>query len=99
MIIFFKEGPITRLSISPDEKHIAIANGRGIVTVANCEQSLVGHHHAVSSKEHHDNEVSAMIWGEGMLFIGDDVGTVSVLQTSGFIVSLFNSDREFNKII
>ncbi|GBP89431.1 Hermansky-Pudlak syndrome 5 protein homolog [Eumeta japonica] len=78
-----KDGAITRLAISPNEKHIAIANGHGVVSVCSCDQN--SGHSSILSKEHHGNEVTAMVWGTNNIFIGDDVGKVSVLQLPNFI--------------
>ncbi|KAM3965957.1 WD40 repeat domain-containing protein pink [Aphomia sociella] len=81
-----KDGAITRLAISPDEKHIGFANGKGVVTVTACDQSIGGGYSTVSSKEHQGNEVTAMVWGRNnMLFTGDDVARVAVLQLQSFI--------------
>ncbi|XP_011568552.2 Hermansky-Pudlak syndrome 5 protein homolog [Plutella xylostella] len=91
-----KDGAITRLSISPNEQHIGFANGKGMVTVTECEQSLSGAHKSVSSKEHSGNEVTYLIWsGNSMLFSGDDVGKVSVLQLPTFITkSMFQTSSQ-----
>ncbi|XP_053616190.1 BLOC-2 complex member HPS5 homolog [Plodia interpunctella] len=88
-----KDGTITRLAISPDEKHIGFANGKGIVIVTECNQSLSGGHSTTISKEHQGNEVTSMVWGPGnMLFAGDDIGKISVLQLQGFIAkAMFQS--------
>ncbi|KAJ0172644.1 hypothetical protein K1T71_011783 [Dendrolimus kikuchii] len=90
-----KDGAITRLAISTDERYIAFANGRGIVTVTACDQSL-GTHSPISSKEHQGNEVTAMAWDiNNMLFAGDDVGRVSVLQMQSFIAkTMFQSSSQ-----
>ncbi|XP_013195508.1 BLOC-2 complex member HPS5 homolog [Amyelois transitella] len=81
-----KDGIITRLAISPNEKHIGFANGKGAVSVTECNQSLSGGHSTTTSKEHHGNEVTTLVWGRSnMLFAGDDVGKISVLQLQGFI--------------
>lgn len=86
-----KDGAITRLAISTDEKHIGFANGRGLATIAGCNQSLSGSHSV--SKEHQGNEITAMIWSTNhMLFMGDDVGKISVLQPQNFIAkTMFQS--------
>ncbi|XP_028169202.1 Hermansky-Pudlak syndrome 5 protein homolog [Ostrinia furnacalis] len=91
-----KDGAITRLAISAAEKHISFANGRGIVTVTACDQSLSGGHSAVTSKEHQGNEVTAMVWSaNNMLFTGDDVGKISVLQLQSFIAkTMFQSSSQ-----
>lgn len=76
------------MAISKDEKQIGFANGRGLATVTECNQSLSGGHSTVVSKEHQGNEITAMIWSTShMLFMGDDVGKISVLQPQNFIVS------------
>lgn len=80
-----KDGPATLISISPDEKYIAIANNHGCVTVTSCQQIPAGQPTSITSKEHNNNEISSMVWGDNLLFIGDDVGNVSVLQMSNFI--------------
>ncbi|XP_049878334.1 Hermansky-Pudlak syndrome 5 protein homolog [Pectinophora gossypiella] len=80
-----KDGAITRLAISTNEKHIAYANGRGIVTVTECEQALSGGHSSVASKEHQGNEVTSIVWSGNNVFSGDDVGRISVLQVQSFI--------------
>ncbi|RVE53023.1 hypothetical protein evm_002321 [Chilo suppressalis] len=91
-----KDGAITRLAISSDDKHIGFANGRGVVTVTACKQSLSGGHSTVTSKDHQNNEVTAMTWGDtSMLFTGDDVGRISVLQLQGFIAkTMFQSSSQ-----
>ncbi|XP_035443018.2 BLOC-2 complex member HPS5 homolog [Spodoptera frugiperda] len=88
-----KDGAITRLAISKDEKQIGFANGRGLATVTECNQSLSGGHSTVVSKEHQGNEITAMIWSTShMLFMGDDVGKISVLQPQNFIAkTMFQS--------
>ncbi|XP_034836585.1 BLOC-2 complex member HPS5 homolog [Maniola hyperantus] len=90
-----KDGPITRLAISPDEKHIGFANGKGFLTVTECDQSHSNGYSSTSSKEHQGNEVTAMVWSRNMLFAGDDVGKVSVLQVQGFIAkTIFQSSSQ-----
>ncbi|VVC93606.1 unnamed protein product [Leptidea sinapis] len=71
-----KDGPITRLAISPDEKHIGFANGKGLVLVTECDQTLSRSYSSASSKEHSGNEVTALCWSHNMLFIGDDAKTM-----------------------
>lgn len=82
-----QDGPITRLAISTNEKHIGFANGKGMVTVTECDQTLSRNYSTTSSKEHLGNEVTAMIWSGNMLFTGDDVGKISALHLNTFIVS------------
>ncbi|CAH2087943.1 unnamed protein product [Euphydryas editha] len=90
-----KDGPITRLAISSDEKQIGFANGKGFVTVTECEQSLSGSYSTTSSKEHQGNEVTAMTWNRNMLFTGDDTGKVSILQLKSFIAKrMFQSSTQ-----
>ncbi|XP_059046698.1 BLOC-2 complex member HPS5 homolog [Achroia grisella] len=91
-----KDGAITRLAISSDEKHIGFANGKGVVTVTACDQSISGGYSSVTSKEHQGNEVTAMVWGRNnMLFTGDDVAKVSVLQLQSFIAkAIFQSSSQ-----
>ncbi|XP_026491839.2 BLOC-2 complex member HPS5 homolog [Vanessa tameamea] len=90
-----KDGPITRLAISSDERHIGFANGKGVVTVTECEQSLSGNFSTTSSKEHQGNEVTAMTWSRNMLFTGDDIGKVSILQLQNFIAKrMFQSSTQ-----
>jgi hypothetical protein len=84
-----QDGTITRLAISSDEKHIGFANGKGIVTVTPCDQSLSSSHSVVTSKEHQNNEVTAMFFTTNMLFTGDDIGKIAVLQLRNFLVSTF----------
>nr|QHN70707.1 pink [Limenitis arthemis astyanax] len=89
-----KDGPITRLAISADEKHIGFANGKGFVIVTACEQTLSGYS-TTSSKEHLGNEVTAMVWSKNVLFTGDDTGKVSVLQLQNFIAKrMFQSSSQ-----
>ncbi|XP_077295508.1 WD40 repeat domain-containing protein pink [Arctopsyche grandis] len=82
-----KEGAITKITISPDEKCLAFSTHKGIVCVCDCGTN-VGTYMKSSilqmSKEHQGNEVTFMIWNENgsELYIGDDVGTVSVLHVS-----------------
>ncbi|XP_045504733.1 Hermansky-Pudlak syndrome 5 protein homolog [Colias croceus] len=90
-----KDGPVTRLAISADEKHIGFANGKGMVTVTECDQTLSRNYSTTSSKEHLGNEVTAMIWSRNMLFNGDDVGKISVLQLQSFIAkTMFHSSSQ-----
>ncbi|KAJ2945342.1 hypothetical protein O0L34_g9433 [Tuta absoluta] len=88
-----KDGPITRLAISSNEKHIAFANGRGIITVTACDQSLSGGHTTVTSKEHQGNEVTTMVWSGNNLFTGDDIGKIAVMQLQSFI-TMFQSSTQ-----
>ncbi|XP_041969422.1 Hermansky-Pudlak syndrome 5 protein homolog [Aricia agestis] len=90
-----KDGPITRLAISIDEKHIGFANGKGIVTVTGCDQLHSGGYSSTSSKDHSGNEVTALIWSRNMLFSGDDIGKISVLQLQSFIAkTMFQSSSQ-----
>lgn len=83
-----------------DEKHIGFANGRGTVTVTGCKQSLSGGHSTVTSKDHHGNEVTAMVWSNNhLLFSGDDVGKLSVLQMQNFIVSVVHIFLSFKTTV
>ncbi|XP_032522951.2 BLOC-2 complex member HPS5 homolog isoform X1 [Danaus plexippus] len=87
-----KDGPITRLSISPDEQYISFTNGKGMVTVTRCDQNLSGYS---SHMKHHGNEVTCMVWSNTMLFTGDDVGKVCVLQLQNFIAkTMFQSSSQ-----
>ncbi|XP_004922844.2 BLOC-2 complex member HPS5 homolog [Bombyx mori] len=90
-----KDGAITRLSISADEKHVGFANGRGVITVSGCEQGPNALHSVVTSKEHQGNEVTALAWSGNMLFSGDDVGKIAVLQLQSFIAkTMFQSSSQ-----
>ncbi|CAH2055785.1 unnamed protein product, partial [Iphiclides podalirius] len=90
-----KDGPITRLVISTDEKHIGFANGKGSIMVTECDQALRSGYSLITSKEHHGNEITSMVWSGNMLFCGDDVGRVSVLQLQSFIAkTMFQSSSQ-----
>ncbi|XP_072945316.1 BLOC-2 complex member HPS5 homolog [Epargyreus clarus] len=90
-----KDGPITRLAISADEKYVGFANGKGIVTVIECDGALSGGNTSAASKEHQGNEVTAMVWSRNILFAGDDIGRVSVLQLQNFIAkTMFHTSSQ-----
>ncbi|KAJ4451194.1 hypothetical protein ANN_02654, partial [Periplaneta americana] len=80
-----KEGSVTKVSISPDEKFFAFATLKGVVCI------LERHHsqrirRIQMSIEHHGSEITALQWNSfsNELFIGDDSGKVSALSVSVF---------------
>ncbi|KAL0272851.1 UNVERIFIED_CONTAM: hypothetical protein PYX00_005675 [Menopon gallinae] len=80
-----REGSITNLVISPDEKFIAFSTVKGIVSVLE-RSSSHGAKHVVSSYEHQNAQVTSLQWNESNdeLFVGDDKGKVSIVTVSLF---------------
>ncbi|XP_066596992.1 uncharacterized protein pink [Prorops nasuta] len=88
---FFKllplsEGAVLCTSISPNEKTIAIATNRGIVCLI---QFKVAAKVIATSREHLGNRVTCLCWNNNNseLFVGDNIGRVSVMVLSIFSVN------------
>ncbi|KDR22801.1 hypothetical protein L798_00714, partial [Zootermopsis nevadensis] len=81
-----KEGSITQVSVSPDEKYFAFATVKGVVCILEQSQSLK-FRRVQTSAEHHGSEVTALQWNacRSELFVGDDSGRISVISSSAFV--------------
>lgn len=80
-----REGSVTNLVISPDEKFIAFSTVKGTVSVLE-RSSSHGAKHVVSSYEHQNAQVTSLQWNESNdeVFVGDDKGKVSIVTVSLF---------------
>ncbi|XP_054291048.1 BLOC-2 complex member HPS5 [Macrosteles quadrilineatus] len=88
-----KEGAVSRVSISPDEKLIAFASVRGTVCVLQRAEISTGARCLNRSTEHSGADVTALCWVEhsDQVFAGDSQGRLSVIN-----VSLFMSKNMFH---
>ncbi|KAJ9575060.1 hypothetical protein L9F63_007721, partial [Diploptera punctata] len=80
-----KEGSVTQVSTSPDEKFFAFSTQKGLVCVLERSQNLKIRRTQMSV-EHQGSEVTALHWNTTSteLFVGDDAGKVSVVNISPF---------------
>ncbi|XP_078661048.1 BLOC-2 complex member HPS5-like [Branchiostoma floridae x Branchiostoma belcheri] len=94
-----KEGAITMVTSAPDDNLVAIATSRGLVVVweLNIERRAKPERLRISP-EHRGNTVVALQWDDksSRLFIGDDVGKVSVanVPSSGKAKGFFKVPTE-----
>ncbi|XP_075234900.1 WD40 repeat domain-containing protein pink isoform X2 [Lycorma delicatula] len=81
-----KEGPITSILISPDEKLFAFSSQRGVVCVLERTEG-VSTRLLNRSTEHSGTRVTALQWANtsDQIFIGDSVGRLSVINVSLFM--------------
>lgn len=85
-LIPLSEGVVSHLSISPDEKSIALATTRGIVCIVTLKPTtkLVA-----TSTEHVNEKITCLCWNDNSseIYIGDSTGKISVLVLSIFTVN------------
>ncbi|GLV35344.1 pink [Carabus blaptoides fortunei] len=79
------EGSVAHLSISPDERNIAVATSRGSVCLVSNNETI-----SVDTQvynEHLGNVVTAMKWNNDSneLYTGDNTGRISVVVVRNFI--------------
>ncbi|KAK6637564.1 hypothetical protein RUM44_007986 [Polyplax serrata] len=79
-----KEGAVTQVSISPNEKLIAFSTIRGIICVV--EKTPQGAKHIITTVEHQNEQITSLQWNSSNneLFIGDNTGKVSIVMVSIF---------------
>ncbi|KAG7204434.1 hypothetical protein KM043_004872 [Ampulex compressa] len=85
-LIPLSEGALLRVSISPDEKTIALATVRSTV----CLLSLTSTPKLIAtSTEHAQEQITCLCWNDGgsEIYIGDTAGRISVMVLSIFTVS------------
>ncbi|XP_063221662.1 uncharacterized protein LOC134530606 [Bacillus rossius redtenbacheri] len=80
-----KDGAITHVAVSPNERFFAFASVKGVVCVLELNDGP-GARRLLVSTEHLDREVSVLLWNtrSDELFAGDDEGRVSVVTVSLF---------------
>nr|XP_008191943.1 PREDICTED: Hermansky-Pudlak syndrome 5 protein homolog isoform X2 [Tribolium castaneum] len=76
-------GPANLLSISPNEKNLAIAVSTGLVVVL--EGFTETEFQQQIFTEHEDNHITAMTWNGNDLYCGDNTGRVSVVALRNFL--------------
>ncbi|XP_067000264.2 BLOC-2 complex member HPS5 [Anabrus simplex] len=88
-----KEGAVTHVAISPDEKLFGFATIKGAVFIL--ERNVgPGARLVQTSSEHLGTNISALQWNghSSELYVGDDTGKVSVINISAFVTkSMFNT--------
>ncbi|EEB11189.1 conserved hypothetical protein [Pediculus humanus corporis] len=79
-----KEGSVTQVSISPDEKFIGFSTVKGMVCIL--EKTSNGIKHLITATEHQNEQVTCLQWNDvnNELFVGDNNGKVSIVLTSVF---------------
>ncbi|GLH01932.1 Hermansky-Pudlak syndrome 5 protein homolog [Gryllus bimaculatus] len=88
-----QEGAIVHVAISPDEKLFAFASVKGVVCVLEKNSSGLGARRIFTSSEHVGVNITALHWNSvsNELFIGDQVGKVSVISLFPFMMkNMFN---------
>lgn len=91
IIVLYKEGVVSRVTISLDEKTVALATTRGTV----CLVSLKPTPRLIAiSTEHMYEQITCLCWNNNSseIYIGDAVGRVSVMVLSIFTVSVCYSN-------
>jgi len=93
-IYYLQDGCISKLVISPDERILAYATNKGAVILV--EHNVLQSSSAAAKKlqisnEHVGSEVTALQWNaeSSELYIGDNVGRISLLCVSVFTVRTF----------
>ncbi|KAI4489398.1 hypothetical protein M0802_011153 [Mischocyttarus mexicanus] len=85
-LIPLSEGIVSLVSISPDEKTIALATTRGIVCIVTLKPTIKL---VSTSNEHAYEKITCLCWNDNSseLYIGDGTGKVSVIILSVFTVN------------
>lgn len=80
-----KEGPITCVRISPDEKWFGFSTTRGVSCVLEHSGSAVNRR--ILSHVHEGRSVTALQWNNlsSQLYIGDNSGQISVISVSSYL--------------
>lgn len=79
-----KEGAVSQVSVSPNEKFIAFSTVRGIICIL--EKTSHGAKHLVTTAEHQNKQITSLQWNSNNneLFVGDNTGKVSIVMVSIF---------------
>lgn len=85
----FQEGVVSHVTISPDEKTIALATTRDIVCLVPLKSTP---RLTAVSTEHIYKQITCLCWNKNSteVYIGDAVGRISVVVLSTFTVSLWH---------
>lgn len=75
------------MSISEDEKNIAMANTKGLVIVIEDGFASANYDHQIYS-QHEGSKVTVLKWHCSELYCGDDKGKVSVVNLPNLLVSI-----------
>ncbi|KAK3922506.1 Hermansky-Pudlak syndrome 5 protein-like protein [Frankliniella fusca] len=80
-----KEGPVTCVQISPDEKWFGFSSARGLSCVLEHHGSSVNRR--ILSHVHEGKKVTALQWNNNstQLYVGDDTGQISVISVSSYL--------------
>ncbi|GJQ77281.1 p [Trypoxylus dichotomus] len=74
-----KEGSVTNVVISPDQKNIALSTSKGLILVSEncfCDNNLQYQIYT----QHEGNIITAMKWYSNDLYSGDNIGQISVIS-------------------
>ncbi|KAK2580248.1 hypothetical protein KPH14_012502 [Odynerus spinipes] len=85
-LIPLSEGIVSHVSISPDEKTIALATTRGVVCIVTLKPTIKL---VATSTEHAYEKITCLCWNDNSseVYIGDGTGKVSVVVLSIFTVN------------
>ncbi|XP_014605243.1 PREDICTED: Hermansky-Pudlak syndrome 5 protein homolog [Polistes canadensis] len=85
-LIPLSEGIVSLVSISPDEKIIALATTRGIVCLVTLKPTIKL---VATSNEHAYEKITCLCWNDNSseIYVGDGTGKVSVIILSVFTVN------------
>lgn len=80
-----KEGPVTRVIISPDEKWFGFSTARGISCVLEHNGSTVNRR--ILSSVHEGRVVTALQWNNSssQMYVGDNSGQISVISVASYL--------------
>lgn len=80
-----KEGPVTCVNISPDEKWFGFSTARGISCVL--EQNGTSMNRRILSHVHEGRLVTALQWNNSssQLYVGDNTGQISVISVASYL--------------
>ncbi|XP_014243629.1 uncharacterized protein LOC106663350 [Cimex lectularius] len=82
-LIATKEGPIGKLTISKDERFIAISSLQGAACILEWDEEEDKSKIINRSFEHNGSSITEMVWAEtNQLYIGDSMGRLSVINIS-----------------
>lgn len=89
MFLNFKEGPVNHIALSSDEKLIAFSSLKGVTCIIEIQD---GDYRVINrSVEHVGSAVTSLLWSKetNKLYIADNIGRLSVINVSLFLVSIF----------
>lgn len=85
IILLLQEGPVRRVTISPDERAIALATSRGNVFVVIMKPTIKL---VANTTEHIHQRITSLCWNDtsNEVYIGDENGKISAMMLSSFAV-------------